>query len=74
MSKLIYFNRKDLVDGVNQSQLVESVEAFVDERKSKLIDAVILSDRIEFTKAISEENELQKGYALVFDVPEDFEN
>ena len=39
-----------------------------------VFDAVILSDRIEFAKAISEDNEPQKGYALVFDVPNDFEN
>ena len=74
MAKLIYFNGRDLIDGIGQSQLVESVETFVNERKDKFIDVVITSSKIEFTKAISQDNEPIKGYALIFDVPNDFEN
>jgi len=72
MKKLIYFNAKDVVDGVPQSQVVDSLEAFIAE--NKLIDFSIDKNIITFTKALSEDNTPQKGYALVFDVPNDFEN
>lgn len=74
MAKLIYFNGKDLIDGVGQSQKVESVEAFIDLNRSKFADVLITGNVISFTKAMSEENEPIKGYALIFDVPNDFEN
>lgn len=72
MKKLIYFNAKDVVDGVPQTQVVDSVEAFVSE--NKLIDFSFEKNIITFTKALSEDGEPVKGYALVFDVPNDFEN
>ena len=68
--KFIYFNAKDVVEGVPQSQVVESVENFITE--NKLIDFSFKENIITFTKALSEDNVPQKGYALVFDVPNDF--
>lgn len=69
MKKLIYFHAQHLVDGVGQSQLVEDLEAFIEERKSKLIDAEVIENKLIFTKPNGD-----KGYAMIFNVPNDFEN
>lgn len=72
MKKLIYFNSKDVVEGIPQSQVVDNVENFI--AKNKTIDFSFDKNIITFTKALSQDNVPQKGYALVFDVPNDFEN
>jgi len=72
MKKFIYFNSKDVVQGIPQSQVVDSVENFI--AQNRLIDFSFNKNSITFTKALSQENVPQKGYALVFDVPNDFEN
>lgn len=74
MKTLIYFNGLDCPENIGKSQLVDSVEQFLIDRKNILIDAEIVGNKIIFTKAVSQDNEIIKGYALFFEVPGDFNN
>lgn len=75
MKTLIYFNAPDAPEGVGQSQKLEgTIQEYLDANSSKFVDALIEGNKLTFTKAISEENEPIKGYALIFEVPDDFQN
>lgn len=74
MKTLIYFNLPDKPDNIGQSQLVDDVQAFIRERQVSMPDALIEGNKLTFTKAISEDNEVVRGYAMLFEVPDDFNN
>lgn len=74
MKKLIYFNRPDCPQNMGVSQLTDNLNVFLEERKDIIIDAIILSDRITFTKSVDENGAIKTGYALIFSVPDDFQN
>jgi len=69
MKTLIYFNRLDAIDNVGISQLTEDLSAFLSDRADLIINPIILSDRFTFEKADGSE-----GYALIFQVPNYFNN
>ena len=74
MKTLIYFNANDKPENVGQSQLVDSIQTFIDERRDLFIDVLIQGNVLSYTKAISEDNEVVRGYAMIFEVPDDFQN
>ena len=74
MQKLIYFNRPDCPQNMGVSQLTDDLNVFLEERKDIIIDPIILSDRITFTKSVGEDGDNIYGYALYFEVPQDFNN
>lgn len=69
MKTLIYFNRPDCPSNMGISQLTDDVQAFLDERSEILINPVIVGNILEFENA-----EGVKGYAVMTETPEDFEN
>lgn len=69
MKTLIYFNRPDCPSNMGISQLTDDVQAFLDERSEILINPVIVGNILEF-----ENTEGIKGYAVMTETPEDFEN
>jgi hypothetical protein len=73
MKILIHFNALDKPENMGISQLTEDLEQFLSERSEILIDYQILSDRFTFTKVVIE-GVPQIGYALTFQVPDDFQN
>ena len=74
MKTLIYFNATDTPEGVGQSQMLEgTVEDFIQVNQSKFIEPIIENDMLTFTKLITE-SEVIKGYAMIFQVPNDFQN
>lgn len=72
--KLIYFNLIDKPENIGQSQLIESIEQFIQERKDILKDAYIDGNKLIFLKGVDLDNNAIYGYALIFDVPNDFNN
>ena len=69
MKTLIYFNRPDCPPNMGISQLTDDVQAFLAERSDILINPVITGNILEF-----ENTESIKGYAVMTETPEDFEN
>jgi len=74
MKTLIYFNASDKPENMGQSQLTDSIENWLSERADILVDYDVTDNVLSFTKAISEDNEIIRGYALIFQVPNDFQN
>lgn len=72
--KLIYFNRPDCPDNVGISQLCESVETFLLDRSDIFKDFYITENKIVFNRGLDIYGEPILGYALIFDVPNDFNN
>lgn len=73
MNTLIYFNAPDKPSNMGISQLTDNLQQFLAERSDILVDPIVLSDRFTFTKEIIDEQPV-RGYALFFQVPNDFEN
>lgn len=69
MKKLIYFNRLDAIDNVGVSQLTDDLQTFLSDRSDLIINPTILSDRFTFDK-----EDGGTGFALIFSVPNDFNN
>ena len=69
MKTLIYFNRPDCPSNMGISQLTDDVQAFLAERSDILINPHIVGNILEF-----ENPEGVKGYAVMTETPEDFEN
>lgn len=73
MNTLIYFNAPDKPSNMGISQLTDNLQQFLAERSDILVDPIILSDRFTFTKEVVDDKPV-RGYALTFQVPDDFEN
>ena len=64
MKKLIYFNLNGKPENIGQSQLVDDVNLFISERTEELPNAEVIKNKIKF----------DGGYAIILDVPSDFQN
>ena len=69
MKTLIYFNRPDCPANMGISQLTDDVQSFLAERSNILINPSIVNNILEF-----ENTEGTKGYAIITETPENFEN
>lgn len=71
--KLIIFNAKGKPANMGQSQLIDadSLQSFIKERKAFLPDAKTTKNRIYYYTVDSVKRE---RYAIIVDVPNDFEN
>ena len=65
MKKLIYFNAPDCPENMGQTQLVDDVYKFIFERPTELGGAKVVDNKLILSNG---------GYALIFDVPNDFQN
>lgn len=68
MKTFIYFNLKDKPENMGQSQLTNNLEQFLEDNAKILPNAKLDGNKLIFDK------EEGQGYAIVSDVPEDFEN
>lgn len=73
MKTFIYFNAPDKPTNMGISQLTDNLQQFLADRAEILVDYTILEDRFTFTKEVVE-GEVIRGYALTFQVPDDFQN
>lgn len=71
MKKHIYFNLADVPANMGQSQMVEESELndFIESRKEFIPNAKIKGNKLTFTKPDGNE-----GFAIVTDVPDEFQN
>ena len=69
MKTLIYFNAPDKPKNMGISQLTYNVQDFLAERSDVLINSTITDNILDF-----ENPDGIKGYAVMMEVPEDFEN
>ena len=69
MKTLIYFNRPDCPVNMGIIQLTDDVQAFLAERSDILFNPHIVGNILEFENA-----EGTKGYAVMTETPENFEN
>ena len=69
MKTLIYFNAPDKPNNMGISQLTDNVQNFLAERSDVLINPTITGNILDF-----ENPDGIKGYAVITQVPEDFEN
>lgn len=68
MKTFIYFNLKDKPENMGQSQLTDDLELFIKTNSEILVNAKVDGNKLIFDK------EEGQGYAIVSNVPEDFEN
>ena len=69
MKTLIYFNRPDCPANMGISQLTDDVQQFLADRSEILINPHIVGNILEFENA-----EGAKGYAVMTDTPNNFQN
>lgn len=69
MKTLIYFNAPDKPENMGISQLTDDVQQFLADRSDILINPIIVGDILEF-----ENTEGQKGYAVMAQTPNTFQN
>ena len=69
MKTLIYFNRPDCPANMGISQLTDDVQQFLADRSEILINPHIVGNILEFENA-----EGTKGYAVMTDTPNNFQN
>ena len=69
MKTLIYFNAPDKPENMGISQLTDNVQQFLAERSDILINPIIVGDILEF-----ENTEGKKGYAVMAQTPNTFQN
>lgn len=80
MKTLIYFNRPTCPENVGVSQLTEDINTFLSERKELIINPVIENGILTFETNKPIDNspeaklEIVKGYAIMVETPNDFEN
>jgi len=73
MNTLIYFNRPDCPENIGVSQLTDNVQQFLDDRTDYIKNPILESDRFTFD-CLNAEGEAYRGFALLFQVPENFYN
>lgn len=74
MKKHLVFNKKDCPANMGIMQLIENgdILAFASERSSLLPNPKVEDNKLTFD--ITEYGSVRRGYALIQDVPYDFEN
>lgn len=74
MKTLIYFNRPDCPENMGISQLTDDLQQFLAERSSIIINPIIDENILTFDKPEVEGELLNRGYAILTETPEDFQN
>lgn len=74
MKTLLFFNLPDKPNEMGSTHIFTNLETFLDERSDIIKDPTILEDRVTFVKGYDEDDNAILGYALIFDVPNDFQN
>lgn len=73
--KHIFFNLADKPANMGQSQSTDDITAFLKERSDILPNVKAEANKITFDIATGdEEKPIRRGYAIVTDVPDDFQN
>ena len=77
MKKHIFFNLPDKPENMGQSQLADDALKFAKERKEFLPNPKIEGNRLTFDVKVEKEGEeptTRRGFAIVTDVEDDFQN
>ena len=74
MKTLIYFNRPDCPENMGVSQLTDDLQQFLAERSSTIINPIIDENILTFDKPEVEGELLNRGYAILTETPDDFQN
>jgi hypothetical protein len=74
MKTLIYFNRPDCPENMGISQLTDDLQQFLAERSSIIINPIIDENILTFDKPEVEGELLNRGYAILTETPDDFQN
>jgi hypothetical protein len=74
MKTLIYFNRPDCPDNMGISQLTDNLNQFLADRSSIIVNPTISNNILTFDKQANEEGIVERGYAILTETPEDFQN
>lgn len=74
MKTLIYFNRPDCPENMGISQLTDDLQQFLADRTSIIINPIINGDILTFDKPENEEGIVERGYAMLTETPDDFQN
>lgn len=77
MKKHIFFNLADKPANMGQSQLSDDALKFAKERKAELPNPKIEGNRLTFDVAVTAEGEeatTRRGFAMVTEVEDDFQN
>lgn len=75
MKKHLFFNLADKPANMGQSQVTDDIKSFCAERKEFLPNAKVEGNKLTFDVATGdEENPTRRGFAMIQDVPDDFQN
>ncbi len=74
MKTLIYFNRPDCPVNMGISQLTDDIQSFLAERSSIIINPIIDNNILTFDKPETEGELPNRGYAILTETPDDFQN
>lgn len=74
MKTLIYFNRPDCPENMGISQLTDDLQQFLTDRASIIVNPIINGDILTFDKPENEEGVVERGYAMLTETPDDFQN
>lgn len=74
MKTLIYFNKPDCPENMGISQLTDNLQQFLTDRASIIVNPVIDKNILTFDKPENEEGVVEKGYAMLTETPDDFQN
>jgi hypothetical protein len=74
MKTLIYFNRPDCPENMGISQLTDNLNQFLADRSSIIVNPTISNNILTFDKQANEEGIVERGYAILTETPEDFQN
>lgn len=74
MKTLIYFNRPDCPENMGISQLTDDLQQFLADRASIIVNPIINGDILTFDKPENEEGVVERGYAMLTETPDDFQN
>jgi len=74
MKTLIYFNRPDCPDNMGISQLTDDLNQFLADRSLIIVNPTINKNILTFDKPANEEGVVERGYAILTETPEDFQN
>lgn len=74
MKTLIYFNRPDCPENMGISQLTDNLQQFLTDRASIIVNPVIDKNILTFDKPINEGGVVERGYAMLTETPDDFQN
>jgi hypothetical protein len=74
MKTLIYFNRPDCPENMGISQITDDIQQFLTDRVSLIPNPIITKNILTFDKPENEEGIVERGYAMLTETPDDFQN